>query len=173
MSMRLLLDGDLFELTPELVRARLQGHAPETIRDYWVEIDGSRWPVKQVISLATGVRERRRFQSQSARRWLGNLGFPIGSGQQVIPRSARSGRPSPGADQPTSSTEPPQRDLVLVGCVKSKRDSGAAPVLAGPQGVPVASSGRAARLTRQRGVKLASRVRVGSKEQDLTRPTSD
>lgn len=125
MSMRFLLDGGLFELTPELVRARLQGQVPETIRDYWVEIDGTHWPVKQVISLATGVRERRRFQSQSARRWLGNLGFPIGSGHQVIPRTARSVRPSPSADHPTSRAEPRQRDLVLVGCVKSKRDSGA------------------------------------------------
>ena len=49
--MRFTLDGDLFDLTPELVRTRLQGHVPEPIRDYWVEIDGTRWPVKQVISL--------------------------------------------------------------------------------------------------------------------------
>ena len=68
--MRFTLDGESFELTPELVRARLAGHVPEDVREYWVEIDGIRWPVKQVISLATGVSDRQRFQSQSSRRWL-------------------------------------------------------------------------------------------------------
>jgi hypothetical protein len=63
MGVRFTLDGDPFELTPELVRARLQGYQPENIRDYWVEIDGTHWPVKQVISVATGVRDRQRFQS--------------------------------------------------------------------------------------------------------------
>ncbi|MFQ6854419.1 hypothetical protein AAIB46_26475 [Streptomyces sp. 35M1] len=34
---------------------------PDEIREYWVEVDGVRWPVKQVISLATGAK-RSRFQ---------------------------------------------------------------------------------------------------------------
>jgi hypothetical protein len=74
------LDGERLQLTPELVRARLDGQVPEDVREYWVEIDGVRWPVKQVISLATGVTNRRRFQSQDSRRWLQNLGFRIGQG---------------------------------------------------------------------------------------------
>lgn len=123
--MRITLDGDGFDLTHGLVLARLQDQVPEAIHDYWVEVDGTRWPVKQVISLATGVRERRRFQSQSARRWLVNLGFAIGSGQQVTARTARSVRPGPGADKPARRAELPQRDLVLVGCVKTKQGSGA------------------------------------------------
>lgn len=77
--MRFTLDGESFELTPELVRARLQGREPEEVREYWVEIDGVRWPVKQVVALATGAK-RSRFQSQDSRRWLHNLGFPIGAG---------------------------------------------------------------------------------------------
>lgn len=125
MSVRFTLDGDPFELTPELVRARLQGHVPESIRDYWVEIDGTRWPVKQVISLATGVRDRQRFQSQSSRRWLGMLGFTLGSGQQSMPGTAPAPRARSGAVKPTGGAELPHRDLVLVGCVKSKRDEGA------------------------------------------------
>lgn len=80
MTMRITLDGETFDLTPELVRARLERQAPEEIRTYWVDIDGIRWPVKQVISLATGVKNRRRFQSRSSRHWLHNLGFTIGSG---------------------------------------------------------------------------------------------
>ncbi|SCF80371.1 hypothetical protein [Streptomyces sp. Cmuel-A718b] len=77
--MQFTLDGESFELTPALVRGRLAGHLPEEIRMYWVEIDGARWPVKQVISLATGAK-RGRFQSQQSRRWPQSLGFPIGSG---------------------------------------------------------------------------------------------
>lgn len=77
--MQVTLNGESFELTPEIVRTRLRGHVPEDIREYWVEVDGVRWPVKQVIALATGAK-RGRFQSQDSRRWLGNLGFTIGSG---------------------------------------------------------------------------------------------
>jgi hypothetical protein len=83
--MHFTLDGERFELTPELVRARLRDHLPEGIREYWVEIDGVRWPVKQAI--ATGAR-RTRFQSQDSRRWLQNLGFVIGQGAPVKPAAA-------------------------------------------------------------------------------------
>ncbi|MEU1213378.1 hypothetical protein ACFYSH_28365 [Streptomyces sp. NPDC005791] len=77
--MQFILDGESFELTPTLVRRRLAGHVPEEIREYWVEVDGVRWPVKQVIFLATGAK-RSRFQSQASRRWLQNLGFLISAG---------------------------------------------------------------------------------------------
>lgn len=77
--MQFTLNGESFELTPEIVRMRLRGHVPEDIREYWVEVDGVRWPVKQVIALATGAK-RGRFQSQDSRRWLGNLGLTVGSG---------------------------------------------------------------------------------------------
>lgn len=91
--MRITLDGEQFELTPALVRARLVDHAPEDIREYWVEIDGVRWPVKQVISIATGVTNRRRFQSQDSRRWLQNVGFPIGQGDWTEARGSAPRRP--------------------------------------------------------------------------------
>jgi hypothetical protein len=93
--MKFTLDGEPFELTPELVRSRLEDHLPEDVREYWVEIDDVRWPVKQVISIATGLTNRRRFQSQDSRRWLQNLGFPIGQGGShldavSVPRSAQT-----------------------------------------------------------------------------------
>ncbi|NYI71711.1 hypothetical protein GGQ54_002271 [Naumannella cuiyingiana] len=100
MTMRITLDGQSFELTPELVRSRLEGHAPENIRNYWVDIDGIRWPVKQVISLATGVEDRKRFRSQFSRRWLESLGFAIGSENAA----SVQGRPSSRA---TISSPPP------------------------------------------------------------------
>ena len=86
--MEFTLDGERFELTPELVCARLRGHLPEGVREYWVEIDGVRWPVKQVISVATGVSNRRRFQSQDSRRWLKSLGFTIGQGGSEVGRAS-------------------------------------------------------------------------------------
>jgi hypothetical protein len=46
-----------------------------------------RWPVKQVIALATGAK-RSRFQSQDSRRWLGNLRLAVGS--RNGPAGARS-----------------------------------------------------------------------------------
>lgn len=98
------LDGEHFELTPELVRARLEGHLAEDVREYWVEIDDVRWPVKQVISIATGVTNRRRFQSQDSRRWLQNLGFRIGQGGSAlsavpVPRSRSTPRQTFDAGQ--------------------------------------------------------------------------
>jgi hypothetical protein len=96
--MRFTLDGERFELTPDLVRSRLVGHVPEDVREYWVEIDGCRWPVKQVISVTTGVTNRSRFQSQGSRRWLENLGFPVGQ----TGRRPGSGAPTPRHASPTA-----------------------------------------------------------------------
>lgn len=125
--MHFTLDGEQFELKPESVRARLVDHVPEDIREYWVEIDGTRWPVKQVISLATGVTDRQRFQSQSSRRWLQKLGFPIGSGQSVT--ESRAPQPVRAATNEVRVAAPsvrrPIADVVLVGCVKSKAGHGA------------------------------------------------
>lgn len=126
--MRFTLDGESFELTPELVRARLAGHVPEAVREYWVEIDGTRWPVKQVISLATGVSDRQRFQSQSSRRWLQNLGFTIEGGGKRKPAAPTPQRGQATTKQRTASaTLTPARraDVVLVGCVKTKLGHGA------------------------------------------------
>ncbi|GAB3488264.1 DUF6884 domain-containing protein [Flexivirga lutea] len=126
--MHFTLDGESFELTPELVRARLAGHVPEDVREYWVEIDGTRWPVKQVISLATGVSDRQRFQSQSSRRWLQNLGFTIGGGGRRAPTSPAPSRSPVVTTPPTAAAPVPAAqpaDVVLVGCVKTKLDHGA------------------------------------------------
>lgn len=124
MNMRITLDGETFDLTPELVRARLERHVPEDTRSYWVDIDGTRWPVKQVISLATGVNDRQRFQSQSSRRWLQNLGFAIGKDSVIITKLEK--KPSRSRTSPTTRLHPtvPMRtaDIVLIGCVKSKLD---------------------------------------------------
>jgi len=126
--MRFTLDGETFDLTPDIVRSRVDGHVPEDIRSYWVDIDGIRWPVKQVISLATGVQDRQRFQSQSSRRWLQNLGFAIGSGNAVLsakPTPNRTTASSPRNPSPAAAPPTKQPDIVLIGCVKSKQAVGA------------------------------------------------
>jgi len=122
--MQITLDGEKFELTREIVRAGLVAQVPETIRDYWVEVDGTRWPVKQVISLATGVRDRQRFQSQSSRRWLAKLEFRLGR-EQLAPDRTTTPPPRITHVARSQSRSPTRRDVVLVGCVKSKRPVGA------------------------------------------------
>lgn len=123
--MRITLDGEPFDLAPELVRARIGGHMPEGIRDYWVDIDGTRWPAKQVISLATGVTNRQRYQSQSSRRWLGNLGFTIGKGNNALPVVPRPVPAREQANRPRSGGSSRVTDIVLISCVKTKLDHGA------------------------------------------------
>jgi hypothetical protein len=80
------MDGREYELTPALVRSRLAGQSPGDIRQYWVEIDDVRWPVKQVLRLSTGSSD---FQSQTAQRHLLRLGFTVGGG--AMPREGSSG----------------------------------------------------------------------------------
>lgn len=115
-AMQFTLDGERFELTAQLVRARLQEHLPETIREYWVDVDGGRWPVKQVIAIATGAR-RTRFQSQDARRWLQNLGFVIGqaTAERPFPRTTTAAaRKAPGAPPGFDASELMALDAVEV-----------------------------------------------------------
>lgn len=81
-----------FDLTADLVRRKLTDRVPESIKEYWVEIDGVRWPVKQVMALATGL-DRRAFQSQNSRRLLERLGFSVSQGGSVISANARSAKP--------------------------------------------------------------------------------
>lgn len=118
------LAGRQFELAEDLVRARLTHHRPEVVQQYWVEIDGVRWPVKQVMALATGL-DRNEFQSQNSRRLLAKLGFPIGKGNAVLPASTRSSARATGAAEHSRQQPPPLADVLLVGCVKTKRDKGA------------------------------------------------
>jgi len=115
------LAGQSFELTAGDVRDRIARHRPDPIQQYWVEIDGSRWPVKQVMAVATGL-DKKEFQSQNSRRLLAKLGFPIGNGNTFVPPS------TPSAVEPKRFSDHRSHgpaDVVLVGCVKSKRDHGA------------------------------------------------
>ncbi len=72
--MRVTIDGEQVELDAARGRRELAGRSPEVIRKHWVEIDGVRWPVKQILSLAAGI-SRPSFISHTAVRHLRRLGF--------------------------------------------------------------------------------------------------
>lgn len=72
--MRFTIDGLQVDLDVASVRRQLTGRSPESIRTHWVEIDGVRWPPKQVLALATGI-PRTSFISHTAIRDLRRLGF--------------------------------------------------------------------------------------------------
>jgi hypothetical protein len=97
--MRFVMAGNAYELTSNQVRSRLVGQ-PEDIREHWVEIDGVRWPVKQVLETVTGV-HRREFTSQTARRQLARLGFVVSD-----ERGATSPSASVGSVQTRSRVRP-------------------------------------------------------------------
>ena len=120
------LAGQQFELSSDDVRTRLAGHRPDAIDQYWVEIDDIRWPVKQVMSLATGL-GKTDFQSQNSRRLLAKLGFPIGRGSAVLAVTPAKAPPtrSPGPRRAPNVRLASSADAVLVGCVRSKLPGGA------------------------------------------------
>lgn len=70
------LNGTRYELSNEVVEARLSGVAPETIREHAVQVNGVWYPVKQAFETAVGV-PRAEFISHTARRHLATLGFPL------------------------------------------------------------------------------------------------
>lgn len=71
------LDGERRELSRETVIESLEGRVPGNVLTYWVDVEGVRWPVKQVLSVALGI-DTKKFQSWDARRRLEALGFEIG-----------------------------------------------------------------------------------------------
>ncbi|MEH0972812.1 hypothetical protein V6U77_16970 [Micromonospora sp. CPCC 205546] len=68
------LDGETYRLDADAVRAGLKYQVREDVRDHWVEVDGERWPVKQVFGAALGLR-RSAFTSHIALRQLRAVGF--------------------------------------------------------------------------------------------------
>lgn len=119
------LAGQQFELSDTDVRASVAKHSADQIHQYWVDIEGTRWPVKQVLALATGLANRD-FQSQSSQRLLAKLNFTIGKGNDEIAAPTGTTRPPrPVQVIPSPPPSPKVADVVLVGCVKSKRPSGA------------------------------------------------
>jgi len=73
---RFILRQNAYEMTKEQVERELIGVAPEVIRLYYVEINGKKFPLKQVIShmLRLGKVE---FTTMDAANIVRRLGFKI------------------------------------------------------------------------------------------------
>ncbi|MGY1722753.1 DUF6884 domain-containing protein [Blastococcus sp. SYSU DS0533] len=125
--MEFVLEGVPYSLDAEAVRVALRDAAPEGLRTHWVDVDGTRWPPRQVVALATGS-DRSAFTSHQALDVLGRLGFPTSSwsggppGFDVTPTTPAPALPlaRPGEHTGSSATADPGADVVLVGCSGSK-----------------------------------------------------
>ncbi|HIW30541.1 MAG TPA: hypothetical protein H9987_11115 [Candidatus Luteococcus avicola] len=119
--------GVVHTLDRTTVQQSLSGRRPTSSTQYWVEVDGVRWAVKEAFGIALGISPSR-FNSVTARTYLGRLGFELGKGSMGLETSARrkhahtTPRSQAAAPRPVDG---PPADVVLIGCVKSKRDHGA------------------------------------------------
>ncbi|SDK89874.1 hypothetical protein SAMN05216282_11733 [Cryobacterium psychrotolerans] len=102
--MEFIINGEKRDLTRADVSERLRGHEPDRVFEYSVVIDGREWPVKQAFGIAAGL-PHAAFTSQTARRQLRKLGFPVDMDQPPVPAApSPSTRSSRGFD-PTRLTE--------------------------------------------------------------------
>ncbi|RNL86107.1 hypothetical protein [Halostreptopolyspora alba] len=77
--MRFRMNGEEYRLGRAWVEARMADSAPEEIREHWVEVNGRRWPPKQVLEAVLEV-SRADFTTHTALRHLGRLGFATSGG---------------------------------------------------------------------------------------------
>lgn len=75
-NVRAIIRGKEYELTSSEVIEKLKGVEPELIRQHYVTINGKDYPVKQVISVVTGL-PRMAFTSMYAYTILPKLGFEV------------------------------------------------------------------------------------------------
>ncbi|MGN6252542.1 MAG: hypothetical protein ACTHNS_12085 [Marmoricola sp.] len=121
-----------FDLTADDVRRRLQQHYPEAVDQYWVDIDGVRWPVKQVMALATGL-ARTSFQSQNSRRLLAKLGFAVGTGSKAVQPGTR--RPAASRSGSVKVADLPHLETLTVTVALTWRQAGS--IVLDGQGLPL------------------------------------
>jgi hypothetical protein len=83
--MRFILRGEELELNSEDVEGVARGCGPETIRKHYVEVDGKRFPLKQMLEEVLKVKgykgnefNRLDFTTIDARSILKRLGFRCG-----------------------------------------------------------------------------------------------
>ena len=83
--MRFILRGDELEFNPRDVEAVARGCGPEAIRKHYVEVDGKRFPLKQMLECLLREKgykhnefSRLDFTTIDARSILSRLGFRCG-----------------------------------------------------------------------------------------------
>jgi len=70
------LRGKNYRSSKQEVEAALKKVEPESVRKYYIEVDGKRYPIKQPIELVTGL-ARIAYTAMDAYRILSRLGFEI------------------------------------------------------------------------------------------------
>ncbi len=74
--MRFILKGKAYELTREEVESIMAGIQPETLRQYFIIINGKKFPPKQVIAEALNL-GKVQFTTMAATNILERLGFKL------------------------------------------------------------------------------------------------
>ena len=69
------IQGNEYKISDDDIRRVARTHAPEPLVGYYVEVEGRRYPPKQLVRLATGTRDA--FNSANARSALTRLGFAV------------------------------------------------------------------------------------------------
>ena len=80
--MEFTLAGRKVDLNSATITDRMQGVEPEIVRTHAVEIDGKRYPVKQVLSAITGI-PKADFNSHQARQILRRIGLEVSTGDET------------------------------------------------------------------------------------------
>ena len=90
--MRFIISGQAFDLNQNTVLEAVSSESPEPIdgrHKYYVVLRNRRYPIKQVLSLATGLRKGQ-FTAQYAEHILPKLGFPVLEYEPARPRQDSS-----------------------------------------------------------------------------------
>lgn len=119
--MQVTINASTYELTKEGIEVVLASRTPEPVTTYWVNVADRRFPVKQVLSAATGLTNRD-FDSGRAQSVLRRLGFDVQSSapgaRGRVPGSTRTfaGVEWGLATSPDGYEEAPSGKLHLPGC---------------------------------------------------------
>ncbi|WP_445337115.1 McrB family protein [Clavibacter sp. CFBP 8614] len=89
--MEFTINGERYDLTRAGVESVLASLEPEEVRTYFVEVDGRRFPVKQVLAEATGL-SAAAFDSGRAQRILRSVGFDVLGVSGAVTESTRLAR---------------------------------------------------------------------------------
>jgi len=73
------IGGVQFELTREEVQAKLRSVTPEPVRELFIDVNGTRYPIKQALSETAGL-QRGMFTSHDAIRVFRKLSIPEPAG---------------------------------------------------------------------------------------------
>ena len=69
------IQGKGYKISDDDIRRVARTHNPESLKGYYIEVEGKQYPPKQLIRLATGTHDA--FNSTNARSALTRLGFIV------------------------------------------------------------------------------------------------